>query len=244
MRRQFDFLILSEKPNGFAPPVEDDALGYFFARDFRSVLPQLDAEWTILSKPEVLPTRNFLDATADLTSGFPYADAFAPRILAEGKTVSSGYLLDSKRGLVGEFSAGGEGEMRNVASLSPLCGIYSTRLLHALEGFDGDFETDARFFDLGLRALHLGANLFSVPHLTIEAGKNFLPDFFSPRELARAYYKDLDIIRFLKFTLRHPGTAFSIFRGKKILDEKSLRATELSKLSPEMLQKITHTAKP
>lgn len=244
MRKQFDILILSDKARDFTLPVKDAALEYFFAEDFRTVISQLDAEWTVLAKPEIILSRDFLNETADLVNDFPYADAFAPRIVSEGKTISSGYLLDSRLGLFAESSLNGGNGMGNVASASPLCGIYSTRLLRALEDFDGDFRTDVRFFDLGLRALHLGANLFSVPHLQIEAKKNFPPDFFPFRELARAYYKDLDIVRFLKFTFRHPTTAPAIFHDRKNLDEKSLRATELSKLTPETLQKITHSAKP
>ncbi len=240
MRRQFDILVLSEKKA--CPPIEDAALGWFFEKDFQDILPELDAEWTILAQPNVLLTRDFLDATANLVADFPYADAFAPRIVFDGKTVSSGYLLDTRKGFVEEFYSNRKNEMRNVASLSPFCGIYSTRLLKALKSFDSDFKTtDVRLFDLGLRALHLGASLFAVPFLQIETTKEIettVPLF--KRELARAYYKDLDIYRFLKFAVHHPASSLAIFQGKSKLDEKSLQTTELSRFAPEMLEKVSH----
>ncbi len=236
MRKQFDILVLSGQKA--KPQIEDAALGWFFENDFSNILPELDAEWTILLHPDALLTRDFLNATANLVTDFPYADAFAPRIVSDGKTVSSGYLLDTKKGFVEEFCTNKKNEMRHVASLSPFCGIYSTRLLKSLGSFDSDFKTDVRFFDLGLRALHLGASLFAVPFLQIETKKN--PEAtLSNKEIARAYYKDLDFTRFLKFAIRHPASTVSLFDGKKSLDEKSLRATELSRLTPEMLEKVT-----
>lgn len=235
MRKQFDILVLSGQKA--KPQIEDAALGWFFENDFSNILPELDAEWTILLHPDALLTRDFLNATANLVTDFPYADAFAPRIVSDGKTVSSGYLLDTKKGFVEEFCTNKKNEMRHVASLSPFCGIYSTRLLKFLGSFDSDFKTDVRFFDLGLRALHLGASLFAVPFLQIETKKN--PEAtLSNKEIARAYYKDLDFTRFLKFAIRHPASTVSLFDGKKSLDEKSLRATELSRLTPEMLEKV------
>lgn len=238
MRKQFDILVLSGQKA--EPQIEDAALGWFFENDFSNILPELDAEWTILIQPDVLLTRNFLDATANLVVDFPYADAFAPRIAFNGKIVSSGYLLDEKKGFVEEFLSNKKNEMRNVASLSPFCGIYSTRLLQSLIAFDSDFKTNIRFFDLGLRALHLGASLFAVPFLQIETKRNFETTVpLSKKEIARACYKDLDLARFLKFAIRHPASAMSIFAGKKSLDEKSLRATELSRLTPEILEKVT-----
>lgn len=236
MRKQFDILVLSGQKA--KPQIEDAALGWFFENDFSNIRPELDAEWTILLHPDALLTRDFLNATANLVTDFPYADAFAPRIVSDGKTVSSGYLLDTKKGFVEEFCTNKKNEMRHVASLSPFCGIYSTRLLKSLGSFDSDFKTDVRFFDLGLRALHLGASLFAVPFLQIETKKN--PEAtLSNKEIARAYYKDLDFTRFLKFAIRHPASTVSLFDGKKSLDEKSLRATELSRLTPEMLEKVT-----
>lgn len=236
MRKQFDILVLSGQKA--KPQIEDAALGWFFENDFSNILPELDAEWTILLHPDALLTRDFLNATANLVTDFPYADAFAPRIVSDGKTVSSGYLLDTKKGFVEEFCTNKKNEMRHVASLSPFCGIYSTRLLKSLGSFDSDFKTDVRFFDLGLRALHLGASLFAVPFLQIETKKN--PEAtLSNKEIARAYYKDLDFTRFLKFAIRHPASTVSLFDGKKSLDEKSLRATDLSRLTPEMLEKVT-----
>ncbi len=239
MRKQFDILVLSEKKT--RPPIEDAALGWFFESDFRDILPELDAEWTILAQPSILLTRDFLDATANLVADFPCADAFSPRIVFDGKIVSSGFLLDTKEGFVEEFGDNRKNEMRNVASLSPFCGIYSTRLLKALKSFDSDFKTDIRFFDLGLRALHLGASLFAVPFLQVEAKKN--PEATVPlskKELARACYKDMDFSRFLKFAVRHPVASLAIFREKRKLDEKSLQATELSRLTPEILEKVSH----
>lgn len=238
MRKQFDILVLSGQKT--CPQIEDPALGWFFGKDFQNILSELDAEWTIFIDPDVLLTRDFLNATADLITDFPYADAFAPRIVSAGKTVSSGYLLDAKKGFVEEFYSNQKNEMRNVASLSPFCGIYSTRLLKSLGAFDSDFKTDVRFLDLGLRALHLGASLFAAPLLQIETKKNTgTPDPFLKKEIARAYYKDLDLSRFLKFAVHHPASALAIFRGKKALDEKSLRATELSRFTEEMFNKVS-----
>ncbi len=238
MRKQFDILVLSERTE--RPQVEDAALCWFFGNDFRDILPELDAEWTILAQPNVLLTREFLDATANLVADFPYADAFAPRIVFKGKTVSSGYLLDTKEGVIEEFRENAKGGMRNVASLSPFCGIYSTRLLKALKAFDSDFKTDIRFFDLGLRALHLGASLFAVPFLQVETkGDPEATDPLTGKELARACYKDMSISRFLKFAVRHPVSSLAIFHDKKSLDENSLHATELSRLAPEMLEKVS-----
>lgn len=238
MRKQFDILVLSGQKA--KPQIEDAALGWFFENDFSNILPELDAEWTILLHPDALLTRDFLNATANLVTDFPYADAFAPRIVFNGKTISSGYLIDERKGPIEEFYSNRKNEMRNVASLSPFCGIYSTRLLKSLEAFDSDFKTDIRFLDLGLRALHLGASLFAVPFLQIETKKiSETPVPLSKKEIARAYYKDLDFSSFLKFAIRHPAFAMSIFDGKKSLDEKSLRATELSRLTPEMLEKVT-----
>lgn len=240
MQKQFDILVLSKER--LCPSIEDRALGWFFAENFSEVLPELDAEWTILVSPGIRMTRDFLNAVADICVEFPYADAFAPRVLhAESHQVfSSGFLIDQKRGLEEEFRSNRDREIRPIASVSPECGIYSTRLLHALHGFDPEFKTDIRFFDLGLRALHLGANLFATPRIQIEsvAAKQYSkPDRI--RELGRVYYKDLDIIQYLKFALRHPAALNALFKNRKQLNAKSLAVTELSRFSKEMFEKVS-----
>lgn len=241
-RRQFDIIVLSKEP--LRPQVEDNALGWFSATDFSEILGELDAEWVVMATPGVRLDREFLNGVADACAEFPFADAIAPRILsASGKTFSSGFLIEKKDGLSEEFLTNEKGEIRQVASLSPECGVYSSRLLKALRGFDRDFKTDIRFFDLGLRAMHLGAKLFAMPRLSASSISDASPSKLDRanrlREISRAYYKDLDLPRFFRFLIRHPGTFPAIFHGKKSLDKKSAEATELSKLTPEILQRVT-----
>ena len=235
MQHQFDIIVLTHE--SFQPPIEDSALGWFFAENFSEVIPKLDAEWTICIQPQIQITSEFLNAAADLCLEFPFADAFAPRILFQGNCISSGFLLERKRGLIKEFKKNPANEFRKIASLPAECGIYSTRLLQALGDFDDEFKTDLKFFDLGLRALHLGANLFATPQLQIaivEKRKNSIDN----KELARIYFKDLSLGHFLHFTLHHPLTFFAIFKNRKELEEKSLEVTEISKLTEETLKEL------
>lgn len=223
--------------------MDDRALGWFSALDFSDVTEKLDADWVVMASPDIRITREFLDSAADICAEFPFADAIAPRIVDSGGTVfSSGFLLHAKDGLREEFLSNEKAEIRQVASLSPRCGIYSSRLLKSLRSFDDDFRTDIRFFDMGLRALHLGAHLFAMPNLHAESCSPALPEKFSQgrlREIARAYYKDFDILRYFRFAARHPKVLFSFFKGKPELDRKSLAATELSKLTPETLVNVS-----
>jgi len=243
MQKQFDIIVLSKEE--LHPQIEDRALGWFFAENFSDVVHDLDAEWTILVKPDIRITRPFLNAVADACMDFPYADAFAPRILcAESRQVlSSGFLIDLKKGMDEEFRTNENAEIRPIASLSPECGIYSTRLLQALHGFDPDISTDVRFFDLGLRALHLGANLFATPRIHVESiAKNKTDSMQNPdfvKELGRVFYKDLDIIRYFKFAFRNPKAFNALFKGRKELNAKSLKVTELSKFTEETFQKVS-----
>lgn len=239
MRRQFDILVLDADEKSFMPPIEDPALGYFFAKDFSEVLDALDAEWILILSRKCKISREFLDKTANLCDTFAFADALAPRVCdALNQTVSSGFLLDFSRGIVEEFRRNVPGEIREVASLSPICGIYSLRLLQALHGFDKNFSSDVRFFDLGMRALHLGAHLFAVPELQVECPEFPVKDKAFAREFACACYKNFDIIPFLQFALRHPLSAATALRHHKELDRKSLEVMELSRLSEETRQKI------
>lgn len=239
MLHQFNILVLSKKA---VPAIEDPALGWLFANDFSEVAEALDAEWTVIAKPEVQITREFLNAVADFCQEFPFADAFSPRIFQKstGKVFSSGLLMDFRRGLDAEFRTNEKVEIRPVAAASPECGIYSTRLLRALRGFDPELLTDARFLDLGLRALHLGANLFAAPHISVRSEVPPKPsegNFLA--ELGRVYYKDLDILKFFRFAIHHPTALGALFKNRKELDKKSLEVTELSRFTDEMFQKVS-----
>ncbi len=225
--------------------MEDPALGWFFGEDFSTSVEKFDAEWVLMLSPDIRVSADFLNRVADACAEFPFADALSPRIvLADGKTViSSGSLLHRKNGFEAEFRTNRNAEIRPVASLSPHCGIYSSRLLKSLGGFDRDFKTEVRFFDLGLRALHLGAHLFAMPSLNAHSqmGEPPLPEprKLLLRETARACYKNLDIFRFLKFTLHHPSTCTAIFKGRKELDKKSLEATQLSRMTEEVVKSVS-----
>lgn len=239
MQKQFDIIVLSKE--NFQPPIEDDALGWFFAENFSESLAAIDAEWIILCHADTCITREFLNRTADVCAEFPFADAIAPRICTAGnpEPFSSGLLIDKKFNLQEEFRQNPRAEIRQVASLSPFCGIYSARLLQALGGFDTDIQTDLKFFDLGLRALHLGANLFTMPKLSVEISHRINPEPTDNKELARIYYKDADMMRFLRFTFWHPSTLNAIWGKRKGLDEKSLKVTEISKLSSEKWKSVS-----
>ena len=141
MQKQFDIIVLSKE--NFQPPIEDDALGWFFAENFSESLAAIDAEWIILCHADTCITREFLNRTADVCAEFPFADAIAPRICTAGnpEPFSSGLLIDKKFNLQEEFRQNPQTEIRQVASLSPFCGIYSARLLQALGGFDTDIQT-------------------------------------------------------------------------------------------------------
>ncbi len=243
MRRQFDIFVLS--PAALQPTIEDPALGWFFGEDFSTAVDEFDAEWVLMISPDIRISADFLNRIADACAEFPFADAFAPRIIRAdgGNVISSGSLLHRKNGFEAEFLSNRNGEIRPVASLSPRCGIYSSRLLKSLGGFDHDFKTEVRFFDLGLRALHLGAHLFAMPNLcAVSAASGPAPS--EPRkillrETARACYKNLDIFRFLKFTAHHPSTCTAIFNGRKELDRKSLEATQLSRMTEEVVASVS-----
>ena len=101
MQHQFDIIVLTHE--SFQPPIEDSALGWFFAENFSEVIPKLDAEWTICIQPQIQITSEFLNAAADLCLEFPFAGAFAPPILFQGNCISSGFPLERKRGLIKEF---------------------------------------------------------------------------------------------------------------------------------------------
>lgn len=243
MQKQFDIIVLSKEE--LQPQIEDRALGWFTAENFSDVVHDLDAEWTILAKPSVRITRPFLNAVADACVDFPYADAFAPRILNADshEVLSSGFLIDLKKGMEEEFRTNENAEIRPIASLSPECGIYSTRLLQALHGFDPDIFTDMRFLDLGLRALHLGANLFATPRIHVETITKQMADPIKDadcvKELGCVFYKNLDIIRYFQFAFHHPTAFNALFKNRKELNAKSLQVTELSKFTEETFHKVS-----
>jgi hypothetical protein len=243
LRKQFDIIVYPSKEG--APEVEDPALEWFFVENINEALYQGDAEWIIIAHRNTRITVDLLNSIADATLEFSQVDAFAPWIQdAENSTqiISSGSLLSKTKGTLPEFLGEYKPQsLRFVASPSPYLTVLSRRIQKRIGGFDENLQSELRFLDMGLRLYHAGGSLCSLPHILAKA--NRIESVVSKKkyrqELAAILYKDLDFSFLLPYLWRHPSTIPFLFRNKKSLDLKSLKATELSKFSEEMRQSIT-----
>jgi len=243
LRKQFDIIIYPSKEG--TPEVEDPALGWFFVEKINEALDQGDAEWIIIAHQNTHITVDLLNSIADATLEFSQVDAFAPWIQdAENSTqiISSGFLLSKTEGALPEFLGEYKPQsLRFVASPSPYLAVFSRRIQKRIGGFDENLQSELRFLDMGLRLYHAGGSLCSLPNTLAKAKRieATLPRKKYKQELAAILYKDLDFSFLLPYLWRHPSTIPFLFRNKKNLDIKSLKATELSKFSAKMRTSIT-----
>lgn len=243
MRKQFD-IIVYDSGSG-TPSVEDPALGWLFVQNISEAIPALDAEWVLIAHPDTRIDRALLDAVADATLEFSFADGFAPWI-ADGsdpdKVIDSGMLLRKGIGAVPEFTGKIQQHyLRPVAAPSPYLAIFSKRLLASAGGFDPTFRSGkARSFDLGLRALHAGAKLYSLPGKPAIAMpfKESLNTKEIQNEIAAVIYKNLGLGDLYSYLWRHPGVIPYLVRNRKRLDAESLRITELSRFSEKQKESL------
>ncbi|MCK9182660.1 MAG: hypothetical protein M0P13_07265 [Fibrobacteraceae bacterium] len=236
MRKQFD-IIVYDSGSG-KPSVEGPALGWFFVQNISEAIPALNAEWVLIAHPDTRIDRALLDAVADATLEFPFADGFTPWIAEDSdpdKVIDSGMLLRKGIGAVLEFTGNFQRHyLRLIAAPSPYLAIFSKRLLACTGGFDPTFRSGkARFFDLGLRALHAGAKLYSLPGKPATAipFKESLNTKEIQNEIAAVIYKNLGLNDLYSYVWRHPGVIPYLVRNRKRLDAESLRITELSRFS-------------
>ncbi len=248
MRRQFDIIVYNSEKG--TPSVEDPALGWFFVRDIAEAIPELDAEWVLIAHPGAHIDRQFLNAVADTTLEFPFADGFAPWITDAGvpdKVIDSGTLLRKDCGAVPEFTGKNQKHyLRPVAAPSPYLAIFSKRLLTSTGGFDTMFRSGkARFFDLGLRALHAGVMLYSLPGKPAIAipFKESLNTKEIQNEIAAVIYKNLGLNDLYSYVWRHPGVIPYLVRNRKRLDAESLRITELSMFTDKLKADVSAKVK-
>jgi hypothetical protein len=243
MRRQFDIIVYNSEKG--TPSVEDPALGWFFVQNISEAIPALDAEWVLIAHPGAHIDRPFLNAIADVTLDFPFADGFAPWIVDAGvpdKVIDSGMLLRKGIGGIPEFTGKIQRHyLKLIAAPSPYLAIFSKRLLTSTGGFDTMFRSGkARFFDLGLRALHAGAKLYSLPGKPAIAipFKEPLNTKEIQNEIAAGIYKNLGLSDLYSYVWRHPGVIPYLVRNRKRLDAESLRITELSRFSEKQKESL------
>lgn len=244
MRRQFNIIVYNSEKG--TPSVEDPALGWFFVRDIAEAIPELDAEWVLIAHPGTHIDRPFLNAVADATFEFPFADGFAPWIADDGvpdKVIDSGMLLRKDCGEVPEFTGKFQRHyLKPIAAPSPYLAIFSKRLLTRTGGFDTMFRSGkARALDLGLRACHAGAKLYSLPGDAVraETAAEPLSEKDVQKEIAAVIYKNLGLSELYSYVWRHPGVIPYLMRNRRRLDAESLRITELSKFSGKQKDSVS-----
>lgn len=248
MRRQFDIIVYNSGKE--TPSVEDPALGWFFVKDIAEALPGLDAEWILVAHPDSHIDRPFLDAVADATLEFPFADGFAPWIADAGvpdKVIDSGMLLRKDCGAAPEFTGKNQKHyLRPVAAPSPYFAIFSKRLLSCTGGFDPALRSGkARALDLGLRACHAGAKLYSLPGeaVRVRPVKEVLSEKDVQKEISAVIYKNLGLSELYSYVWRHPGVIPYLMRNRKKLNAESLRITELSRFTDKLKADVSAAKK-
>ena len=248
MRRQFDIIVYNSEKG--TPSVEDPALGWFFVQDIAEAIPELDAEWVLIAHPGAHIDRPFLNAVADTTLEFPFADGFAPWITDAGvpdKVIDSGTLLRKDCGAVPEFTGKNQKHyLRPVAAPSPYLAIFSKRLLTSTGGFDPALRSGkAKALDLGLRACHAGAKLYSLPGDAVrtQTAAEPLSEKDVQKEIAAVIYKNLGLSELYSYVWRHPCVIPYLVRNRKRLDAESLRITELSRFTDKLKADVSAAGK-
>lgn len=244
MRRQFNIIVYNSGSG--TPSVEDPALAWFFVRDITEAIPKLDAEWILIAHPGTHIDRALLNTVADATLDFPFADGFAPWIADEDspeKIIDSGKLLRKDCGAVPEFTGKAERHfLKPIAAPSPFLTVFSKRLIDSIRGFDPALRTlEARFLDLGLRACHAGAKLYTLPGEAVLAKP--IQEILSTKEIqnetAAVIYKNLGLSELYSYVWRHPGVVPYLARNRKRLNAESLRITELSRFTDKLKAEVS-----
>lgn len=239
--RQFDVFVLDDSADfdSWRPLFEDPALGWFHVRDWNEELNNLEAEWIVFAHKSAKVDRDFLNELAQVTDGFPMADAFAPRVKIDDRFIG-GMLLDGGRGFK---TLDENAKMRFVAGPNPLIGVYSRRIIQRTGLFDTDLPSELQLLDYTLRMYHAGGKMFSVPYLVTEALEpprfNYeLKNVVNP--IWDIVYKNLPLSNLYKFMLHHPATIVKMFKTRE-LDFKRDKATSLSKMKSKTIEEITTT---
>lgn len=246
--RQFDVFVFDDTSDfdSWTPLFEDPALGWFHTKNLNSQLNELEAEWIIFAHRSVKVDREFLNELAQVTEGFPMADAFAPRVKVDGKFLG-GFLFD---GGSGYWPISENSKMRFVASPNPLIAVFSRRIIQRTGLFDTELPLELQLANYTARMLHAGGKMFSVPYLVAELdsanGTPAEPQFNHrlkkvEKSIWDIFYMCLPPTYLISLTLHHPSTLGKWFQSKKILQVKRTKATDLSKLTDKFLKEITAT---
>lgn len=238
--RQFDvFICPSEKQ---VPPFTDRDLEWFFCNDINQHIDESEAEWIVFSSPEINIDRTFLNSLAECIQGYPMVDAFAPRLRTPHGQFINGLRLDSKQGFA---EIENDAELRFVAAPHPKLAAFSRRIVLRTGRLDNDLPSPLRLADYCLRMLHAGGKMFHVPYLVAEANQEIqtasamVCDKSNTKFLAETISKNLSISSMASFALHHPATLFSLFKQDKAFKEKRQKATDLSKLTDQVLADIS-----
>lgn len=243
--RQFDVFICENKFDGSKetePPFTDPELGWFFTDDCNKLLDEIEGEWVVFARESFIIDREFLNSLAIVISEFPMVDAFAPRIRTNDGKFLGGSLLR-------KFSKGGG--FASIEENAPLCfvaapfpqlAVFSRRIIQRTGKFDKDLPANARLIDYTLRMMHAGGKMFSAPYLVANCSQSFddlqsqIPD---AKAVSQALFKSLGFAATLPFAIRHPSIIKTLFKNRKILEEKREAAILLSKFKSQFRHEIT-----
>lgn len=246
--RQFDVFVFDDTPDfdSWTPLFEDPALGWFHTNNLNFQLNELEAEWIVFAHRSIKVDREFLNELAQVTEGFPMADAFAPRVKM-GERFVGGFLFDGGKGFV---RISENEKMRFVAAPNPLVAVFSRRIIQRTGLFDTELPLELQLADYAARMLHAGGKMFSVPYLVAEHETanqaNTLEPAFNynlqnvEKSIWDIFYMCLPPTYLISYTLHHLSTLGKWFQNKKVLQIKRLKATDLSKLTDKLLKDITN----
>ena len=230
--RQFDVFVWGDR---MAPPFTDKALGWFSTDRFNEQLLDSDAEWIVFAHSSIQIDRKFLNDLAETISSFPMVDAFAPRIhdTTTGKFLS-GFRFDKRTGIAMlEENA----PLRYVAAPHPYLAAFSRRIVQRTGRFDDELSTEEQLADYSFRMLHAGGSMFSVPYL-VTSGTAAGTPYGNINDLAYAIVKSFGLWKSRRFLLQHAGCIHHLWANRRALQEKREKATLLSKLRKESLDKL------
>lgn len=245
--RQFDVFVFDDTPDfdSWTPLFEDPALGWFHTKNLNSKLDELEAEWIVFAHRSIKVDRDFLNELAQVTEGFPMADAFAPRVKI-GNKFEGGYLFDGNNGY---WQISENSKMRFVAAPNPLIAVFSRRIIQRTGLFDTELPLELQLADYAARMFHAGGKMFSVPYLVAEHESAHKPDAQEPtfnyklkkveKSIWDIFYMCLPPTYLISLTLHHPSVLSKWFQNKKVLQVKRTKATDLSKLTEKFLKEIT-----
>ncbi|MCF0216773.1 MAG: hypothetical protein HUK21_09905 [Fibrobacteraceae bacterium] len=240
MPRQFDVIFLGRsKGKKFAPPFEDNALGWFFEEEWDK---SLNAEWVIFASQSINITRDFLNNLADTIASYPMIDALAPKIRSADSQFHRPLIYSKYKGFV---EIKDTSQNRFVAAPHPCLGVFSSRIIQRTGLLDNKLPLELKLADYTLRMMHAGGRMFYVPYLVVESKEQIpsahklLKSGMSKKSTMQTIYKNSGPLGALCYGIFHPLTFFSLFANLHNLKKKHKAATSLSKWTDQLKKEVS-----